>query len=169
MKVHIQRKHGGIGQQPTGSVSLSTSPEFIPSMSNFGANGIYRHHETSPDYIHHPSELYSDKLEESPPLPLPPPPSKEKDASDKLLETIRVGVEINKMLSKQPQSFSSPSTSFLAQLPDTVGLTMSLFSGIKAAVPNLVNYNYVLQFCNVLISNKNIGFRGHICYNCFEC
>ena len=167
MKVHIQRKHGGIGQQPIGSVSHSTRAEFIPGMNSLGANGRYRHHETSPDYIHHPSELYSDKLEESPPLPLPPPPSKEKDASDKLLETIRVGVEINKMLSKQPQSFSSPSTSFLAQLPDTVGLTMSLFSGIKAAVPNLVNY--VLQFCNVLISNKNIGFRGHICYNCFEC
>ena len=97
MKVHIQRKHGGIGQQPIGSVSLSTSPEFIPSMSNFGANGIYRHHEASPDYIHHPSELYSDKLEESPPLPLPPPPSKEKDASDKLLETIGVAIEIMKM------------------------------------------------------------------------
>ena len=65
MKVHIQRKHGGIGQQPIGSVSLSASPEFIPGMSNFGANGRYRHHETSPDYVHLPSELYSDKLEES--------------------------------------------------------------------------------------------------------
>ena len=95
MKVHIQRKHGGIGQQPIGSVSLSTSPEFIPSMSNFGANGIYRHHEASPDYIHHPSELYSDKLEESPPLPLPPP-SKEKDASDKLLETIREPLKLGR-------------------------------------------------------------------------
>ena len=102
MKVHIQRKHGGIGQQPIGSVSLSARPEFIPGMSNFGANGRYRHHETSPDYVHLPSELYSGKLEESPLLP----PSKEKDAGDKLLETIRVGVEINKMLSKQPQSFS---------------------------------------------------------------
>ena len=167
MKVHIQRKHGGIGQQPIGSVSLSTSPEFIPSMSNFGANGIYRHHETSPDYIHHPSELYSDKLEESPPLPLPPPPSKEKDASDKLLETIGVAIEIMKM-TKQPQSFS-PSSSFLGQLPDTLGLTVSLFNGIKTAAPNLVNYNYVLQFCNILISNKNVGFRGHMCYDCFEC
>ena len=98
-------------------------------MSNFGANGIYRHHETSPDYIHHPSELYSDKLEESPPLPLPPPPSKEKDASDKLLETIGVAIEIMKM-TKQPQSFS-PSSSFLGQLPDTLGLTVSLFNGIK--------------------------------------
>ena len=81
MKVHIQRKHEGIGQQPIGSVSRSTSPEFIPGMSNFGANGRYRHHhETSPDYVHHPSELYPDKLEESPlsPLsPLTPPPSKE--------------------------------------------------------------------------------------------
>ena len=167
MKVHIQRKHGVIGQQPIGSVSLSTSPEFIPSMSNFGANGIYRHHETSPDYIHHPSELYSDKLEESPPLP--PPTSKEKDASDKLLETIGEAIEFKKM-SKQLQSFSSPSSSFLAQLPDTLGLTMSLFSGIKTApTPNLVNYNSALQFYNVLISHKDVGFRGHICYNCFEC
>ena len=67
MKVHIQRKHEGIGQQPIGSVSRSTSPEFIPGMSNFGANGRYRHHhEASPDYVHHPSELYPDKLEESP-------------------------------------------------------------------------------------------------------
>jgi hypothetical protein len=74
------------------------------------------------------------------------------------------------MLSKQLQSFSSPSSSFLAQLPDTVGLTISsLFNGSKTAAPNLVNYNYVLQFYNVLISNKNVGFRGHICYNCFEC
>jgi len=109
MKVHIQRKHGGIGQQPTGSVSLSTSPEFIPSMSNFGANGIYRHHETSPAYIHHPSELYSDKLEESSGLPLPT--SKEKDASHKLFEAITEAVEIRKMLSRQLQSFSSPSSS----------------------------------------------------------
>ena len=171
MKVHIQRKHGGIGQQPIGSVSLSTSPEFIPSMSNLGANGRYRHHEASPDYIHHPSESYSNILEESTPLsPLPTPPSKEKDASDKLLETIREAIEFKKMLSKQLQSFSSPSSSFLAQLPDTLGLTMSLFSGIKTApAPNLVNYNYALQFYNVLISNKNVGFRGHICYNCFEC
>ena len=70
MKVHIQRKHEGIGQQPIGSVSRSTSPEFIPGMSNFGANGRYRHHhEASPDYVHHPSELYPDKLEESSPLP----------------------------------------------------------------------------------------------------
>jgi hypothetical protein len=163
MKVHIERRHRGIGQ-PIGSVSFSTSPEFIPGMSNLDANGIYRHHEASPDYVHH---LSSKRLEES--SPLPTPPSKEKDSSDKLLETIREAVEFKKMLSKQPQSFSSPSTSFLGQPPDTVGLTMSLFSGIKAAVPNLVNYNYVLQFCNVLISNKNIGFRGHICYNCFEC
>jgi hypothetical protein len=168
MKVHIQRKHGGIGQQPIGSVSLSTSPEFIPGMSNFGANGRYRHHEASPDYVHHPSELYSDKLEESSALRLPPPTSKEKDASDKLLETITEAVAIRKMLSKQPQSFS-PSSSFLGQLPDTLGLTVSLFNGIKTAAPNLVNYNYVLQFCNILISNKNVGFRGHMCYDCFEC
>jgi hypothetical protein len=94
MKVHIQRKHGGIGQQPIGSVSLSTSPEFIPSMSNFGVNGIYRHHEASPDYIHHPSELYSDKLEES--SGLPPPTSKVKDASDKLRETMYEASEIRK-------------------------------------------------------------------------
>jgi hypothetical protein len=74
------------------------------------------------------------------------------------------------MLSKQLQSFSSPSSSFLAQLPDTIGLTMSLFNGIKTApTPNLVNYSYVLQFYNVLTSNKNVGFRGHICYNCFQC
>jgi hypothetical protein len=74
-------------------------------------------------------------------------------------------------MSKQLQSFSTPSSSFLAQLPDTVGLTMSsLLSGIKTAVaPNLVNYIYALQFCNILINNKNVGFRGHICYNCFEC
>jgi hypothetical protein len=138
-------------------------------MSNFGVNGIYRHHETSPDHIHHPSELYSDKLEES--SGLPPPTSKEKDASDKLRETIGEAVEIRKMLSKQLQSFSSPPSSFLGQLPDTAGLTISsLFSGIKTApTPNLVNYNYGLQFCNILTSNKNIGFRGHICYNCFEC
>ncbi len=128
------------------------------------------HHEASPDYVHHPSELYSDILEESSPLPPLPPTSKEKDASDKLLETIREAIEFKKMLSKQLQSFSSSSSSFLAQLPDTLGLTMSLFSGIKTApTPNLVNYNYALQFYNVLISNKNVGFRGHICYNCFEC
>jgi hypothetical protein len=167
MKVHIQRKHGGIGQQPIGSVSLSTSPEFIPSMSNFGVNGIYRHHEASPDYIHHPSELYSDKLEES--SGLPPPTSKVKDASHKLFETMCEAAEI-KMLSKQIQSFSSPSRSFLGQLPYTLGLTISsLFNGTKTAAPNPVNYNYVLQFYNILISNKNVGFRGHICYNCFEC
>jgi hypothetical protein len=169
LKVHIQRKHGGIGQQPIGSVSLSASPEFIPSMSNFGANGRYRHHETSPDYIYHPSELYSDKLEGSPPpLPLPLPTSKEKDASHKLLETITEAVEIRKM-SKQLQSFSSPPSSFLGQLPDTLGLTISLFNGSKTAASNLVNYNYALQFYNILTSNKNVGFRGHICYNCFEC
>jgi hypothetical protein len=165
MKVHIQRKHGGVGQQPIGSVSLSTTPEFIPMMSNLDANGRYRHHEASPDYVHH---LSSKKLEESSPL-LPPPTSKEKDASHKLFETIAEAVEIKKMLSKQLQSFSSPSSSFLGQLANTVGLTMPLFSGIKTASPNLVNYNYALQFYNILISNKNVGFRGHICYNCFEC
>jgi hypothetical protein len=168
MKVHIQRKHRGIGR-PIGSVSLSTSPEFIPMMSNLDANGRYRHHhEASQDYVHLPSELHSDKLGES--TPLPPPTSKEKDASDKLHATIREAIEFKKM-SKQLQSFSSPSSSsFLAQLPATIGLTMSLFNGIKTApTPNLVNYNYALQFCNILISNKNIGFRGHICYNCFEC
>jgi hypothetical protein len=166
MKVHIQRKHEGIGQQPIRSVSLSTSPQLNPGMSNLGANGIYRHHETSPDYVHH---LSSKKLEES--SPLPPPASKEKDSSDKLLETIAEAVEFRKMLSKQLQSFASPSSSsFLGHLPDTLGLTMSsLFNGIKTAAHNLVNYNYALQFCNVLISNKNVGFRGHICYNCFEC
>ena len=171
MKVHIQRKHGGIGQQPIGSVSHSTSPEFIPGMSSLGANGRYRHHEASPDYVHLPSELYSDKLEESPPLPLPlpTPPSKEKDASDKLHETIGEAIEFKKMLSKQLQSFSSPSSSFLGQLPDTLGLTMSLFNGSKTAAPNLVNYNYALQFYNVLTSSKNVGFRGHMCYDCFEC
>jgi hypothetical protein len=169
MKVHIQRKHGGVGQQPIDSVSLSTSPEFIPGMSSFGANGRYRHHESSPDYVHHPSELYPDKLGESTPVSrLPPPTSKEKDAGDKLLETIGEAVEIRK-ISKQLQSFSSPSSSFLGQLPDTLGLTMSLFSGIKTAAPNLINYDYALQFYNVLINNKNVGFRGHICYNCFEC
>ena len=73
------------------------------------------------------------------------------------------------MLSKQIQSFSSPSSSFLGQLPDTVALTMSLLSGIKITAPNLVNYNYTLQFYNILISNKDVGFRGHMCYNCFEC
>jgi hypothetical protein len=135
MKVHIQRKHGGIGQQPIGSVSHSTSPEFIPGMSNFGANGRYRHHhEAPPYYVHHPSELYPDKLEESSP-PLIPRPSKEKDASHKLLETIAEAVEIRKM-TKQLQSFSPSSSSFLAQLPATLGLTMSLFSGIKTAAPN---------------------------------
>src|ERR1043166_3295499 len=169
MKVHIQRKHGSVGQQPIDSVSLSTSPEFIPSMSSFGANGRYRHHESSPDYIHHPSELYPDKLGESTPvLPLPPPTSKEKDAGDKLLETIGEAVEIRK-ISKQLQSFSSPSSSFLGQLSDTLGLTMSPLGEIKTAAPNLVNYDYALQFCNVLTSNKNVGFRGHVCYNCFEC
>src|SRR3954451_19506249 len=80
MKVHIQRKHEGIGQQPIASVSLSSSAEFIPSMSNLGTNGRYlHHHEASPDYVHH---LSSKKLEESTPA------SKEKDASQKLLETI---------------------------------------------------------------------------------
>jgi hypothetical protein len=168
MKVHIQRKHGGIGQQPIGSVSLSTSPEFIPSMSNSDANGRDLHHEASLDYVHLPSESYSNILEES--TPLPTPASKEKDASDKLHETIREAIEFKKMLSKQLQSFSPSSSSFLAQLPDTVGLTMSLFSGIKTApTPNQVNYNSALQFYNVLISNKDVGFRGHICYNCFEC
>jgi len=116
MKVHIHRKHGGIGQQPIASVSLSASPEFIPVMNSLGANGRYRHHhEASPDYVHLPSELYPDKLGESPPLsPLPSPSSKEKEASDKLSETIGEAVEIRKMLSKQLQSFSSPSSSFLA-------------------------------------------------------
>jgi hypothetical protein len=72
MKVHIQRKHGGIGQQPIGSVSHSTRAEFIPVMNSLGANGRYRHHEASPDYVHLPSELYPDKLGESTPLsPLP--------------------------------------------------------------------------------------------------
>jgi hypothetical protein len=136
-------------------------------MNNLDANGRYLHHqEASPDYVHHPS---SKKLEESPLLP--PPTSKEKDASHKLLETIAEAVEIKKMLSKQLQSFSSPSTSsFLGHLPDTVALTMSsLLSGIKTAVaPNLINYNYALQFYNILLSNKNVGFRSHICYNCFE-
>ena len=170
MKVHIRRRHRRIGQ-PIGSASQSISPEFIPSMNNLGTNGRYLHLEASPDYVHHPSELYSDKLEESPlPLTLPPPTSKEKDASNKLLETIGEAVEFKKMLSKQIQSFSSHSNSFLGQLPDTVGLTMSLFSGIKTeAPPNLVNYNYALHFCNILIRNRNVGFRGHICYNCFEC
>ena len=116
-------------------------------MSNFGANGRYRHYEASPDYVHHPSELYPDKLEESP-LPLPPPTSKEKDASHKLFETIIEAVEIRKMFSKQLQSFSSPPSSFLGQLPGTVGLTMSLFNGSKTAAPNLVNlimhYNFTM-------------------------
>src|SRR5207248_10633003 len=94
MKVHIQRKHGAIGQQPIGSVSLSTSAEFISGMNNLGANGRYRHHhEASPDYVHLHSELYSDKLEKSSSLPLTPRSSKEKDASDKLLETIGEEVE----------------------------------------------------------------------------
>src|SRR5205823_2307961 len=135
-----------------------TSAEFIPGMGNFGADGIYRHHETSPDYIHHPSELYSDKLEES--SALPPPTSKQKDASHKLFETIAEAVEIRNM-SKQLQSFSPSSSSFLGQLPDTLGLTISLFNGSKTAAPNLVNYNYALQFYNILLSNKNVGFRGH--------
>ena len=170
MKVHIQRKHGGIGHEPIESVSLSTSQEFIPGMSSLGANGRYRHHhEASQDYVHLPSELYPDKLGESSPLPLPSPPSKEKDASDKLLETISEAIEFKKMLSKQLQSFSSPSISFLGQLPDTLGLTMPLLGGSKTAASNLVNYDYALQFCNVLISNKNVGFRGHVCHNCFEC
>ena len=148
-----------------GSVSLSTGAEYIPNMNNLGANGRYHHHEASPYYVHH---LSSKKLEES--SSLPPPTSKEKDASDKLFETIGEAIEIKKMMSKQLQSFSSSSSSFLGQLPDTAGLTMSLFSGIKtAAPPNLVNHNYALQFCNVLISNKNVGFRGHVCYDCFEC
>ena len=114
MKVHIQRKHGGIRQQPIGSVSHFTSREFIPGMGNLGANGRYRHHhEAFPDYVHLPSELYSDKREES--SALPTPPSKAKDASDKLHETIHEAIEIRKMLSKQIQSFSSPSSSsFLA-------------------------------------------------------
>ena len=94
---------------------------------------LHRHHEASPYYVHHPAELYPDKLEESPPLPLTPPTSKEKDAGDKLLETIGVAIEIMKM-TKQPQSFS-PSSSFLGQLPDTLGLTVSLFNGIKTAAP----------------------------------
>jgi hypothetical protein len=157
MKVHIQRKHGGVGQQPIESASHSTRAEFIPGMNSLGANGRYRHHEASPDYVHLPSELYPDKLGES----LPTPPSKEKDASDKLLETIGEAVEIMKMLSKQLQCFSSPSSSFLGQVPDTLGSTISLFSGIKTApTPNLANYNYALQFCNILINNKNVGFRG---------
>jgi hypothetical protein len=91
MKVHIQRKHGGIRQQPIGSVSLSTSQEFIPGMNNFGANGRDLQHEAPPDYVHQPSGLYPDELEES--LPLPLPTSKEKDAGDKLLETIREAIE----------------------------------------------------------------------------
>jgi hypothetical protein len=136
MKVHIQRKHGGIGQQPIGPVSLSNRrAEFISGMNNLDANGRYRRHhhhhqEASPDYVYH---LSSKKLEES--SRQPRPTSKEKDASDKLLETIAEAVEIMKMLSKQLQSFSSPSSSsFLGQLPDTVGLTMSsLLSGIDSS------------------------------------
>jgi len=165
LKVHIQRRHGGVGQQPIRSVSLSTSAEFIPGTSSLGANDrYYLQHVASPDCVHH---LSSEKLEES--SPLLPPPSKEKDASHKLNETIAEAVEIKKMLSKQLQSFSSPSSSFLGQLPDAVGLTMPLLSGIKRAAPNLVDHNSVLQFYNILTSNKNIGFRGRICYNCFEC
>ncbi|HET7283046.1 MAG TPA: hypothetical protein VFI70_00020 [Nitrososphaeraceae archaeon] len=34
MKVHIQRKYGGVGQQQIESVSHSTRAEFILSMSN---------------------------------------------------------------------------------------------------------------------------------------
>ena len=75
MKVHIQRKHGGVGQQPIESASHSTRAEFIPGMNSLGANGRYRHHEASPDYVHLPSELYPDKLGESPPLPLSSSPS----------------------------------------------------------------------------------------------
>ena len=123
-------------------------------MNNLDSNGRYRnHHEASSDYVHH---LFSKKLEESTPA------SKEKDASDKLLETVAEAVEIRKMLSKQLQSFSPSTSSFLGQLPDTVGLTMSsLLSGIKtaAAAPNLVNYIYALQFYNILINNKMLDFE----------
>ena len=151
MKVHIQRKHVGL-RQPIASVSLSTSPEFTPMMSKLGTDGRYRHHhEASSDYIHLPSELYSDKLEESPPLsPLPTPTPKEKDASHKLFETMCEAVEFKKMLSKQLQSFSSsPSSSFLGQLPDTLGLTISsLFNGSKTAAPNrstiIMHYNFTI-------------------------
>jgi hypothetical protein len=47
MKVHIQRKHGGVGQQPIESVSHSIRAEFIPMMSNLYSNGGYRHHDAS--------------------------------------------------------------------------------------------------------------------------
>ena len=67
-----------------GSVSRSTSPEFIPVISSLGANGRYRHHhEASPDYVHLPSELYPDKLEESSPLSPNHHFPKKKDTSDK--------------------------------------------------------------------------------------
>jgi len=48
-------------------------------MSNLVTDGRYRHHEASPDYVHH--HLSLKKLEES---SSPPPTPKEKDASDKL-------------------------------------------------------------------------------------
>ena len=80
--------------------------------------------EDSPDYVHHLSLKEFRRIITN---------FQRKRCQPYTTRNCSEAVEIKKM-SKQLQSFSpSPSSSFLAQLSDTVGLIMSLFSGIKTA------------------------------------
>jgi hypothetical protein len=177
MKIHIQRRHTGkideqalMSQLPLPSITQTSSNarNSIPN-NNYdyyqNHNTSYVHEKPPTDANHYQKHSFSfHQQDES--------QEQENDATSQMRATLRgiydfmrQVIEIKNM-SKQLQS---PSSSF-----EQISRIMPAFT-----TPSLKPINLALKFVKHLAdylvldttfrNNKNVGFRGHLCNNCFQC
>jgi hypothetical protein len=110
------------------------------------------YHKKYPDNIY-PSELSSNDMKE------PISNSKRRDPTSEFFETFRQMIEIKNMANRaQSNSLQLSAINHMLQFYNMIP---------QSRVSDLLNSYF--SILNILNDNKNIGFRGHMCYNCFNC
>jgi hypothetical protein len=162
LKTHIQRIHDGIGQPQTSVLShLSSSQQPFPNNGNNssydGYTGTDRYHQkySSRNNFYYTGQRYRKVEKES------PHPKRRDSIIDDVHENLRKMVEIRDMSNQLKSQSSWEQPAFIGwggNIPFTRTMTAS----------ELVSYYNAQQLNDIQRNNRNIGFRGRVCYNCFS-
>ncbi|MFL6368570.1 MAG: hypothetical protein ACJ72T_08510 [Nitrososphaeraceae archaeon] len=177
MKIHIQRRHASmLGEGSLRSQLQSPDSQLFSNIGNSlyktnndylkdNYNYSYIHQEDPPsskNYYHNDPQFFQEQGQSQ---------EQEENSLSKMRNNVRdiyeamyLIAEINN-IAKQFRSSSSPGQS----LPAISNFVRSSLTGINPTEKLIKHYTESIVLDTMFRYNKNIGFRGHTCNNCFAC
>jgi hypothetical protein len=177
MKIHIQRRHASmLGEGSLRSQLQSPDSQVFSNIGNslYKTNNDYLKDNYNYSYIHQEGPPSSKNYYHNDPQFFQEQGQSQKQEEDSLsqmrnnardiYEAMYLIAEI-KNIAKQFQSSSSPGQS----LPAISNFVRSSLTGINPTDKLIKHYTESIVLDTMFRYNKNIGFRGHTCNNCFAC